>query len=145
VRSPTLDFAALTVLREDPRQAVLAEGVICLVCGRMFRHLTNTHLAHHRLTSEAYKESFGYNSRRPLMAASVRRLHAGNAVRRGLAAMIRRRPIVTDPALRARGRMTRTLEEALTRRENLRGRALPPRDATGRFVSAIALLASGVS
>src|SRR5262245_5301807 len=145
MRPPMLEHAALTRLREDPRRAVFADGVICLVCGRMVRHLTNTHLAHHGLTSDAYKESFGYNSRRPLMAASVRRLHAGNAVRRGLADMIRRRPIVTDPTLRARGRVTRSLEEALTRRESTRDRRLPPRDATGRFVTATALLASGVS
>jgi hypothetical protein len=37
------------------------------------------------------------------MAHAVRRLHAGNAIRRGLAQMIRQRPIVTDPSLRARG------------------------------------------
>src|SRR5262249_43683274 len=139
--------SALARLREDPRLAVFTEGVVCLVCGQTSRHLTNTHLAHHGLTSDAYKESFGYNSRRPLMAASVRRLHASNATRRGLAEMIRRRPIVADPALRARGRAgTRTLEEELTRRENrARYHPLLRRDAVGRFISADVLLASGVS
>jgi len=140
-----LQDTALTRLREDPRLAVFTEGVVCLVCGQTFRHLTNTHLAHHGLTSDAYKESFGYNSRRPLMAASVRRLHASNAVRRGLAEMIRRRPIVADPSLRARGRVARTLEETLTRRETRRHLVLPPRDATGRFVSTSVSLAGGVS
>jgi predicted transcriptional regulator len=80
----------------------MEDGVICLVCGRTFRHLTNTHLAHHGLTSDAYKVMFGYNGRRSLMARAVRRLHARNAVRRGLADMIGRRSIVADPALRAR-------------------------------------------
>src|SRR5262249_57272446 len=82
----------------------MEDGVICLVCGRTFRHLTNTHVAHHGLTSDVYKVMFGYNGRRSLMARAVRRLHARNAVRRGLADMIGRRPIVADPALRARAR-----------------------------------------
>jgi hypothetical protein len=51
----------------------------------------------------SYKRRFGYNGRRSLMAHAVRRLHAGNAIWRGLAQMIRRRPIVADPSLRARG------------------------------------------
>ena len=97
--SAPITGAALETLRRDRRRAISEEGIVCLVCGRLFRHLTNTHLAHHGLTSEAYKQSFGYNGRRSLMAHAVRRLHAGNAIRRGLAQMIRRRPIVAEPAL----------------------------------------------
>ena len=44
---------------------------------RAFRHLTNTHLAHHGLTAETYKQSFGYNGGRSLMVHEVRRHHAG--------------------------------------------------------------------
>jgi len=44
---------------------------------RAFRHLTNTHLAHHGLTAETYKQSFGYNGGRSLMGHEVRRHHAG--------------------------------------------------------------------
>src|SRR5262245_48898260 len=141
MRAPIVEHIALTILREDPRRAILEDGVICLMCGRTLRHLTNTHLAHHGLTSGEYKDSFGYNSRRPLMAMAVRRLHSGNALRRGLADMIRQRPIVANPALRARGRVrARTLEEELTRRENRHSDCqLPPRDATGRFLCADAL------
>jgi hypothetical protein len=130
--------AALAALWQDPRRAILEEGIVCLVCGRVFRHLTNTHLAHHGLTSEGYKQSFGYNGRRSLMAHAVRRQHADNAIRRGLAQMIRRRPIVADPALRARGgTRLRAREEWLSRRESgRRAGALPSRDATGRFVTA---------
>jgi len=29
------------------------------MCGRIFLHLINTHLAHHGLTSERYKQSLG--------------------------------------------------------------------------------------
>src|SRR5215813_5260223 len=111
--------AMLEALWRDPRRAILDDGIVYLVCGRIFRHLTNTHLAHHDLTSESYKRRFGYNGGRSLMGHAVRRLHADNAVRRGLAQMIRRRPIVADPALRARGgTRNRAREEWLSRRES---------------------------
>lgn len=128
--------AALETLRQDPRRAICEDFVVCLVCGAIFRHLTNTHLVHHAMTSSDYKQSFGYNGRRSLMAHAVRRLHADNAVRRGLAQMIRRRPIVDDPTLRARGgARQRAYEEGLRRRENGRRTSpFPARDANGRFV-----------
>jgi hypothetical protein len=127
-------------MRQDPRRAISEDGITCLVCGRFFRHLTNTHLAHHALTSEAYKQRFGYNGRRSLMGHAVRRRHADNAIRRGLAQLIRRRPIVAEPALRARGgSRVRAREEWLSRRESrVWYRALPSRDASGRFVTALA-------
>src|SRR5262245_35662262 len=127
----------LEALWRDPRRAILDQGVVCLVCGRIFRHLTNTHLAHHGLTSESYKQSFGYNGGRSLMGRAVRQMHADNAVRRGLAQMIRRRPIVADPSLRARGgTRPRAREEWLSRRESgRRSGAAPSRDASGRFVT----------
>lgn len=116
---------------------------MCLVCGRIFRHLTNTHLAHHDLTPERYKERFGHNGGRSLMAHAVRRMHADNAVRRGLAQMIRRRPIVDDPALRSRGgTRLRAREEWLSRRESGRRPGVRPlRDAGGRFRAAAAAIA----
>jgi hypothetical protein len=89
------------------------------------------------MTSADYKQSFGYNGRRSLMAHAVRRMHADNAVQRGLARMIRRRPIVDDPALRARGgARQRGYEEGLQGHENGRRTGpLPSRDASGRFVT----------
>ncbi len=112
------------------------------MCGRAFRHLTNTHLAHHGLTAETYKQSFGYNGGRSLMGHAVRRLHADNAIRRGLAQMIRRRPIVAEPALRARGgTRARAREEWLSRRESgAWNRTLPSRDGSGRFVTTPAVI-----
>ena len=90
------------------------------------------------MTSSDYKQSFGYNGRRSLMAPAVRRMHADNAVRRGLARMIQRRPIMEDPRLRARGgARLRAYEEGLRRRENGRHAGpLPRRDAGGRFIAA---------
>jgi hypothetical protein len=136
--SAAVEGAMLEALWRDPRRAILEEGIVCLVCGRIFRHLTNTHLAHHGLTSAGYKQSFGYNGGRSLMGRAVRQLHADNAIRRGLAQMIRRRPIVADPALRARGgTRLRAREEWLSRREpRRRSGMLPSRDASGRFVTA---------
>jgi len=128
-------MTALEELALDPRRAILDEGVICLVCGRVLKHLTNTHLGRHAITSDEYKRRFGYNGRRPLMAPSVRQRHAENAIRSGLADRIRNRPIVTNEALRWRGgSRDRRLEESLRRRETApRGDALPPRDDLGRF------------
>jgi hypothetical protein len=128
----------LLAYRADPRRAITDTGVICLVCGRSFRHLTNTHLQAHGLTSDQYKQLFGYNSRRALMVASVRSVHSHNAKEAGLAGRIHRWPILEDTELRRMGgRRTHTLEEAITRRE--RGRRASrdgPRDSRGRFAAA---------
>lgn len=127
--------AQLETYRRDPRRAIDESGVVCLECGRRLRHLTNTHLQRHGLTSDEYKRRYGYNARRPLMSPDLRRTHVENAVRLGLALRIRRRPIVEDPALRRRGgQHPHAWEEILTRRE--RGRRRPERlarDARGRF------------
>jgi predicted transcriptional regulator len=112
----------LTGLRADPRQAVQQDSIRCLVCGGVFRQLTNTHLRSHGLTADEYKRRFGYNRGRPLMCRALLSLYADRAVRNGLASRIRQRPILVRPELRRRGG-TRTiaLEELLTRREVRRG------------------------
>jgi len=105
-------------LGTDPRQAIQENTIRCLICGGTFRQLTNTHLGAHGLRSAEYKRRFGYNRRRPLMCRALQRLYAERAVRRGLAAQIRSRPIVVNPELRARGGVRRiAFEEWLTRRE----------------------------
>ena len=45
----------------DPRRAVHEQDIMCLVCGKSFRQLTNTHLRSHDLTTASYKIRFGYN------------------------------------------------------------------------------------
>ena len=110
--------AALAGLRADPRQAVQQDSIRCLVCGESFRQLTNTHLRGHRMTADEYKRRFGYNHGRPLMCRALSRLYTERAVRNGLAARIRQRPILVRPELRRRGgARTIALEELLTRRE----------------------------
>ena len=127
-RNPRAEMAAL---RADPRQAVQEDWIRCLICGRSFRQLTNTHLRSHRTTPAEYKRWFGYNRGRPLMCRALQRLYAQRAVSAGLAAQIRRRPILAEPELRRRGGSRPiSLEEQLTRSEvQRRPRDLAP---TGR-------------
>ena len=46
----------------DPRRAVHEQDIMCLVCGKCFRQLTNTHLRSHDLTTASYKTRFGVQS-----------------------------------------------------------------------------------
>lgn len=110
--------SALAGLRADPRQAIQQDSICCLVCGAVFRQLTNTHLRGHRMTAREYKRRFGYNRGRPLMCRALRHLYADRAVKNGLASRIRQRPILVQPELRRRGGARQiALEELLTRRE----------------------------
>lgn len=117
---------AMVILRADPRRAVAEDTICCLLCGRSFRQLTNTHLGAHGTSATEYKHRFGYNRRRPLMCRELQRLYADRAVRTGLATRIRTRPILSQPDLRRRGG-TRAiaLEERLTRQEAQRRRPAP--------------------
>jgi hypothetical protein len=111
----------LGVLRADPRLAIREDHIRCLMCGRPFRQLTNTHLRGHQMSAVEYKRRFGYNRGRPLMCWGLQRLYIERAVKSGLAARIRTRPILVRPELRRRGgARTIALEELLTRRESRR-------------------------
>jgi hypothetical protein len=108
----------LATLRADPRQAVQEDSIRCLICAGVFRQLTNTHLRGHGLSAAEYKIRFGYNRGRPLMCRTLARMYADRARSAGLAARIRRRPILLEPELRRRGgARSISLEELLTRRE----------------------------
>lgn len=111
-------LSVLTALRADPRQAIQEDSIRCLICAGVFRQLTNTHLRSHGLSAAEYKGRFGYNRGRPLMCRALARMYADRARNAGLAARIRRRPILTEPELRRRGgTRSISLEELLTRRE----------------------------
>ena len=111
-----LDQMRLAILWADPRRAVTEDAIVCLLCGGAFRQLTNTHLRAHGMTADQYKRRFGYNRRRALMCAALRRAYAERALRTELAARIGWRPIVKEPALRRLGGLRpTTLEERLTR------------------------------
>ena len=131
-----LGLDELEEYRRDPRRAISEGGVFCLICGNSFRHLTNTHLQKHGLTSTEYKRQFGYNTRRALMIPSSRRTHSDNASKSGLALRIRRRPIDDPEIKRAGGRHSHSLEELLTRRDHPRRFSkytVQARDSKGRF------------
>lgn len=114
-------MGSLRFLTADPRRAIADEHIVCLVCGRAMRQLTNTHLRLHAMTTGDYKARFGYNRGRPLMARTLLRVYAERAVRTGLADRIRLRPIVMQPELRRRGGARPiTLEERLTRQDSRR-------------------------
>lgn len=116
----------------DPRSAIREREILCLVCGRALRQLTNTHLRAHRLTADAYRRAFGYNRRTALMARELRALYRDRAVRLGLAARIRENPLRRDPGLAVQGsKRQMRLEEQLNRREAAR-RAAPLREARFR-------------
>jgi hypothetical protein len=111
-------MGSLRFLHADPRRAIADEHIVCLVCGRALRQLTNTHLRLHAMTTGDYKARFGYNRGRPLMARRLLRVYAERAVRNGLADRIRLRPIVMQPELRRRGGVRPiALEERLTRQD----------------------------
>jgi hypothetical protein len=131
-----MEHILLSLLRRDPRRAVGDDEIVCLVCGRAFRQLTNTHLLSHGLTVADYKREHGYNPGRALMCHALRRVYAARAVRVRFADRIRLRPILARPDLRRRGgRRVIRLEELLTRREiQQQPRARwDRRDGAGRF------------
>ena len=102
----------------DPRRAVHEHDIMCLVCGKCFRQLTNTHLRSHDLTTASYKIRFGYNRRRPLMSQALLQMYAARAIQSNLASRIRCRPIVSNPELRKQGgHRPIALEEVLARRD----------------------------
>jgi hypothetical protein len=102
----------------DPRRAVHEHDIMCLVCGKCFRQLTNTHLRSHGLTTASYKIRFGYNRRRPLMSRALRQMYTARAIQTSLASRIRCRPILSNPELRKRGgHRPIALEEVLARRD----------------------------
>lgn len=113
----------------DPRRAITEQDIHCLICGKAFRQLTNTHLRAHGTTAQDYKRRFGYNLRRPLQCLELQELYRRRAVETGLAARIRRRPILDRPELRRLGGLVPlALEGMLNRREAQSGsrRAVPP-------------------
>ena len=121
----------IALLDHDPRRAIRDEAIVCLICGRSLRQLTNTHLRLHGTGPEAYRREFGYNARRSLMCHRLRRLYSERAVRCNLAGRIRQCPVVLHPELRRRGgRRALAWEEVLTRFESRHaGRGRPGRDA----------------
>ena len=58
-------------LNIDPKKAIKEKSVTCLECGKSFKVLTKKHLASHGLTTEEYREKYGYKKGTPLIAKSL--------------------------------------------------------------------------
>ena len=57
----------------NPKSAIKEKSVTCCECGKSFKVLTKRHFATHGLTSEQYKEKFGYKKGTALVAKSLAR------------------------------------------------------------------------
>lgn len=57
----------------EPSKAIREKSVLCCVCGKSFKILTKKHLATHGLTTEEYREKFGYKKKLPLVCKSLQR------------------------------------------------------------------------
>jgi predicted transcriptional regulator len=57
----------------DPKKAIREKSVSCCVCGKSFKIITKKHLATHDLTTEEYREKFGYKKGTPLVCKALQR------------------------------------------------------------------------
>lgn len=57
----------------DPAKAIREKSILCCVCGKSFKILTKKHLASHGLTTDEYREKFGYKKKLPLVCKSLQR------------------------------------------------------------------------
>jgi len=56
----------------EPSESIRDDVIVCLECGKEMRQLTHTHLRNeHGLSSEEYKEKYGFPKNQPLSARSV--------------------------------------------------------------------------
>ncbi len=55
----------------DPKKAIKEKSVTCLECGKSFKVLTKKHLASHGMTTEEYREKWGYKKGTPLIAKAL--------------------------------------------------------------------------
>lgn len=57
----------------DPAKAIREKSILCCECGKSFKILTRKHLASHNLTTDEYREKFGYKKKLPLVCKSLQR------------------------------------------------------------------------
>ena len=58
---------------DEAKRAIREKSVICMECGKSFKVLTKRHLATHGLTSDQYREKYGYKRGTALVAKSLAR------------------------------------------------------------------------
>ena len=55
----------------DPKKAIKEKSVTCLECGKSFKVITKKHLTTHDLTTEEYREKWGYKKGTALLAKAL--------------------------------------------------------------------------
>ena len=74
--------------RLKPQDSIQRNRVICLVCGKEFKLLSNRHLALHGMTSRDYKIKYGLPLRQALSAKSLTQARRRIAKEKGLGAKL---------------------------------------------------------
>jgi predicted transcriptional regulator len=72
----------------NPQDSIQRNRVICLVCGKEFKLLSNRHLALHGMTSRDYKLKYGLPLRQALSAKSLTQARRKIAKEKGLGAKL---------------------------------------------------------
>lgn len=72
----------------NPQDSIQRNRVICLVCGKEFKLLSNRHLALHSMTSRDYKLKYGLPLRQALSAKSLTQARRRIAKEKGLGAKL---------------------------------------------------------
>lgn len=74
--------------RMNPQDSIQRNRVICLICGKEFKLLSNRHLALHGMTSREYKLKYGLPLRQALSAKSLTLARRKIAKEKGLGAKL---------------------------------------------------------
>jgi transposase len=130
-------------------EAIREDGVVCLECGVLLLALAR-HITRHGMTLDDYKEKWGYNKGRGLVAPSVSSVLRGHALARNLGGHYS--PELTRKALESnRGRPrpvrleARLIRRAVTQNRSAAGWRLPPRPKKVDDDTMRALVAEGLS
>jgi predicted transcriptional regulator len=70
-QAPGMEIEASEPQFGDPKKAIKEKSVTCLECGKSFKVMTKKHLATHGLTTDEYREKYGYKKNTSLIAKSL--------------------------------------------------------------------------
>ena len=68
---PRFGMGSLRFLHADPRRAIADEHIVCLMCGRALRQLTNTHLRLHRIWGGMLGDAIGLRATLLIAEAAI--------------------------------------------------------------------------
>ncbi len=147
-RSATVSPAELAYYRAHFREALRADGVVCLECGRIAK-LLGTHVVAHDLSLDDYREKWGYNRQTTFTAADTYEKMRGHAVRRRIWELPP--PDVLPKAWDARKqlKLSKRLESRVRQSERMRARYAtgwqPPRHRKADDETLRGLVAQGLT